>query len=76
VLCGCWTREEFGVIQHVNRQWGCGLVQFLLLFFLPKALVLGSAVTKINHMQFLMAGMKIEGFALLVALDAALLKMS
>jgi hypothetical protein len=51
-------------------------VQFLLLFFLPKALVLGSAVTKINHMQFLMAGMKIEGFALLVALDAALLKMS
>jgi len=29
-------------------------VQFSLLFFLPKALVLGSAVTKINHMQFLM----------------------
>ena len=54
VVCGCWTREEFGVIQYVNRQWGCGLVQFSLLFFLPKALVLGSAVTKINHMQFLM----------------------
>jgi len=39
-MCGCWTREEFGVIQYVNRQWGCGLVQFSLLFFLPKALVL------------------------------------
>jgi len=26
VVCGCWTREEFGVIQYVNRQWGCGLL--------------------------------------------------
>jgi len=54
VVCGCWTREEFGVIQYVNRQWGCGLVQFSLLFFLPKALGIGSGVTKINDMQFLM----------------------
>jgi len=23
-MYGCWTREEFGVIQYVNRQWGCG----------------------------------------------------
>lgn len=24
VLCGCWTREKIGVIQHVHRPSGCG----------------------------------------------------